>query len=78
MSENNDSDARKHHISTPNPAVDGEIGQYVTGDYGDVGMVDAGADAEGTGGYAEGDYGEAGSVDAGAAAQGAGGYAEGD
>lgn len=49
MTENNDPDARKHHISTPNPAIDGESGQYVGGDHGEAGTVDAGAAAIGGG-----------------------------
>ncbi|MFJ5698469.1 hypothetical protein [Arthrobacter sp. NPDC093139] len=78
MTENNNADARKRHISTPNPAVEGETGQYAEGDYGEAGTVETGAAARGGDEYAEGDYGEAGTVDTGAAARGGGEYAEGD
>jgi hypothetical protein len=78
MSENNEPDATKRHVSTPNPAVEGEGGQYVAGDYGEAGTVDAGAASKPSGEYAEGDYGEAGTVDAVAASRPSGEYAEGD
>ncbi|MBT2549113.1 hypothetical protein J7I85_12455, partial [Arthrobacter sp. ISL-65] len=78
MSENNESDARKDDVDTPNPAVEGESGQYASGDHGDAGKLDAGTGLKGAGEYAEGDYGEAGSVDTAAGLKGAGEYAEGD
>ena len=78
MSENNERDAEKRHASTPNPAVEGESGQYVAGDNGEAGAVEAGSAAERSGEYAEGDYGEGGTVGAGSAAKPSGSYAEGD
>jgi len=78
MSENNERDAEKRHASTPNPAVEGESGQYVAGDNGEAGAVEAGSAAERSGEYAEGDYGEGGTVGAGSAAKPSGEYAEGD
>jgi hypothetical protein len=47
MSENNDHDARKPRISTPNPAGDGQGGLYVAGDYGDAGAAHQGGIAAG-------------------------------
>ena len=70
MSENNEPDATKRHVSTPNPAVEGESGQYVTGDYGEAGAVDAGAASKSSGEYATGDYGEAGTQPQGGPAAG--------
>lgn len=78
MSENKESDATKRHVSTPNPAVEGDSGQYVTGDYGEAGAVDAGAASKSSGEYATGDYGEGGTVDAVSASKSSGEYAEGD
>ncbi|WP_104046138.1 hypothetical protein [Arthrobacter sp. ZGTC412] len=62
MSKSNEPDPRERHISTPDPAVEADSGQYATGDYGDAGSVDARADARGSGEYAEGDYGDAGTA----------------
>lgn len=65
MSENEEfetSREEKRHTSTPNPALEGEGGQYVDGDYGDAGVVDEPAAAV-EGEYEEGDYGDAGKVD---------------
>ncbi len=42
------------------PGLEGEGGQYVDGDYGDTGSVEAPADDLGGGGYPDSDYGDAG------------------
>jgi hypothetical protein len=52
----------KAHASSRNPALEGDSGQYVEGDYGDAGTVaDVPAD-EKEGEYREGDYGDAGAT----------------
>lgn len=60
MTENNEpSSTGKAHASSRNPALEGDSGQYVEGDYGDAGAVaDVPAD-EKKGEYSEGDYGTA-------------------
>jgi hypothetical protein len=66
MSENEEFEAareQKRHTSTPNPALEGEGGQYVDGDYGDAGLVDESTTSPTEGTYDEGDYGDAGTVD---------------
>jgi hypothetical protein len=63
MTENNEpSTEGKAHTSSRNPALEGDSGQYVGGDYGDAGPVaDVPAD-EKKGEYSEGDYGTAGTA----------------
>jgi hypothetical protein len=78
MSADKERDARNEIASTPKPAVEGESGQYVSGDYGDARATDAAAGPRGAGEYAEGDYGDAGAVDTGTGPRRAGEYAEGD
>jgi hypothetical protein len=66
MSENEEFETareEKRHTSTPNPALEGEGGQYVDGDYGDAGVLNESTTAPGEGEYPEGDYGDAGKVD---------------
>jgi hypothetical protein len=67
MSENSEFEAtpaEKRHVSTPNPALEGEgEGQYVEGDYGDAGVVDDVSPGAAEGEYQDGDYGDAGTVD---------------
>lgn len=62
MSENSEFEAtpaEKRHVSTPNPALEGERGQYVDGDYGDAGIVDDVSEGAAEGEYQDGDYGDA-------------------
>lgn len=72
MSENNESDARKDHVSPPNPAAERKGSEFVDGK--DAGAVDADAFEREAGEYAEGDYGDAGTVDHRSSSTGAGGY----
>ena len=63
MTENSESgDAGKTHNSSRNPALEGNSGQYVEGDYGDAGVTGQESDTESEGEYAAGDYGDAGAV----------------
>jgi hypothetical protein len=65
MTENIESNAAgKAHTSSRNPALEGDSGQYVEGDYGNAGVVgDEAASREiDEGEYPEGDYGKAGTV----------------
>lgn len=81
MSENEEletSREEKRHTSTPNPALEGEGGQYADGDYGDAGTVDEPAESPAPGAYTEGDYGDAGGADEATAGAGKGAYGEGD
>jgi hypothetical protein len=41
------------------PGLEGEGGQYMDGDYGDAGSVEAPAENTGDGEYPDGDYGDA-------------------
>ena len=60
MTENSEpNSAGKTHASSRNPALEGESGQYVEGDYGDAGVAGDDAASE-KGEYPEGDYGTAG------------------
>ncbi|MGX9899532.1 hypothetical protein ACW0JT_05865 [Arthrobacter sp. SA17] len=81
MSENEEfetSREEKRHTSTPNPALEGEGGQYMDGDYGDAGAVDEPAVSPAPGAYPEGDYGDAGVADEAVTGGGKGAYVEGD
>jgi hypothetical protein len=66
MTENSESGAAgKAHTGSRNPALEGDSGQYVEGDYGDAGV--AGQEADATSPRAnirQGDYGDAGAVGA--------------
>jgi hypothetical protein len=63
MTENSESgDAGKTHNSSRNPALEGDSGQYVEGDYGDAGVTGQESANESEGEYAAGDYGDAGAV----------------
>lgn len=63
MTENSESGAAgKTHSSSRNPALEGDSGQYVEGDYGDAGVAGQESSAEPRGDYATGDYGGAGTV----------------
>ena len=78
MTENSESNtAGKTHNSSRNPALEGESGQYVEGDYGDAGVVADEAAAE-KGDYPAGDYGDAGVVGDVPAEAEEGEYSEGD
>ena len=78
MTENSESgNAGKTHNSSRNPALEGDSGQYVEGDYGDAGVAGQESAAEPEGRYSEGDYGDAGVVEP--SVQGSEGeYPEGD
>jgi len=78
MTENSESgNAGKTHNSSRNPALEGDSGQYVEGDYGDAGVAGQESATEPKGGYSEGDYGDAGVVEP--SVQGSEGeYPEGD
>ncbi|MBT2521515.1 hypothetical protein [Arthrobacter sp. ISL-28] len=79
MTENSESTAAgKAHTSSRNPALEGDSGQYVEGDYGDAGVVGDEAAAADEGEYAEGDYGNAGAVRAASDEVEEGEYPEGD
>jgi hypothetical protein len=69
--------AEKTHNSTRNPALEGDSGQYVEGDYGDAGAVGDDARSDTKGQYPAGDYGDAGTAEGPADAE-AGAYATGD
>ena len=61
MTENSESsNAGKAHTGSRNPALEGDSGQYVEGDYGDAGAVGDEPAATVKGEYAAGDYGDAG------------------
>lgn len=61
MTENSESSsAGKAHTGSRNPALEGESGQYVEGDYGDAGIAGDESAATEKGEYAAGDYGDAG------------------
>jgi hypothetical protein len=78
MTENSGSgDAGKTHNSSRNPALEGDSGQYVEGDYGDAGVAGQESAAEPKGEYLAGDYGNAGTVEPSAEAE-EGEYPEGD
>jgi hypothetical protein len=78
MTENSQSgDAGKTHNSSRNPALEGDSGQYVEGDYGDAGVAGDEASAEAEGEYTAGDYGDAGTVEP-SAEVAEGEYPEGD
>ena len=78
MTENSESgDAGKTHNSSRNPALEGDSGQYVEGDYGDAGVAGDEASAEAEGEYTAGDYGDAGTVEP-SAEVAEGEYPEGD
>jgi hypothetical protein len=78
MTENSESgDAGKTHNSSRNPALEGESGQYVEGDYGDAGVAGQESDAKPAGEYPAGDYGDAGTVEPSAEVE-EGEYPEGD
>lgn len=77
MSENSEFEAEKHHTSEPKPAVEGDSGQYVDGDYGTAGIAGeepVTVDRE----YPEGNYGAAGAVAEDAAGAVEGEYEAGD
>jgi hypothetical protein len=82
MSENSEFEetpSEKRHISTPNPALEGEgAGQYAEGDYGDAGAVDDASEAAVEGEYQKGDYGDAGTVDPSGLTEGLAGDADED
>jgi hypothetical protein len=60
MTENSESSSEgKAHTGSRNPALEGNSGQYVEGDYGDAGVAGEGPATE-KGEYAAGDYGDAG------------------
>lgn len=60
MTENSESSSEgKAHTGSRNPALEGDSGQYVEGDYGDAGVAGQEPAAE-KGDYAAGDYGDAG------------------
>ncbi len=62
MTENSEpNSAGKTHASSRNPALEGDSGQYVEGDYGDAGVVGDDAASE-KGEYPAGDYGDTGVV----------------
>ncbi|MDR6506948.1 hypothetical protein [Arthrobacter oryzae] len=73
MSENSEFEARKQ----PAPAVEGDSGQYVDGDYGKAGIAREDEKTAVDGEYSEGDYGVAGAVEKQAGAVD-GEYSEGD
>lgn len=78
MTENSEFEApEKADSSTGKPALEGESGQYVEGDYGDAGVVADEARADAKGEYPAGDYGDAGTVEVPADAE-EGTYPEGD
>lgn len=78
MTENSEFEAAgKTHNSTRNPALEGDSGQYVEGDYGDAGVAGDDARADEKGEYPAGDYGDAGTVEVPADAE-EGAYPEGD
>lgn len=78
MTENSEpNSAGKTHASSRNPALEGDSGQYVEGDYGDAGVVGDDASADTKGQYSAGDHGDAGSAEGSADAE-AGAYATGD
>lgn len=78
MTENSEpNSAGKTHASSRNPALEGDSGQYVEGDYGDAGVVGDDARADTKGQYSGGDHGDAGSAEGPADAE-AGAYATGD
>ncbi|GAA1254321.1 hypothetical protein [Arthrobacter pascens] len=78
MTENSEpNSAGKTHASSRNPALEGDSGQYVEGDYGDAGVVGDDARADTKGQYSGGDRGDAGSAEGPADAE-AGAYATGD
>jgi hypothetical protein len=82
MSENSEFEAKpgeKGHVSTPNPALEGEgPGQYAEGDYGDAGVVDDVSEGTAEGEYQDGDYGDGGTVDPSGLTEGLARDAEGD
>lgn len=81
MSENEEFETpreEKRHTSTPNPALEGEGGQYADGDYGGAGVVDETATTPAKGAYDEGDYGAAGMADESSTGATKGAYGEGD
>jgi hypothetical protein len=62
MTENSEpNSAGKTHASSRNPALEGDSGQYVEGDYGDAGVAGDDVAAE-KGEYPAGDYGDTGVV----------------
>jgi hypothetical protein len=63
VSENSEFEAEKEPSTEPAPAVEGDSGQYVEGDYGAGGSVPDEAVGSVEGGYGAGDYGAAGSVE---------------
>jgi hypothetical protein len=78
MTENSESGAAgKAHTSSRNPAIEGDSGQYVEGDYGDAGAVGDDARADTKGQYSAGDQGDAGTAEGPADAE-AGAYPTGD
>ena len=77
MSENPESAAQQHDISTPKPTVEKEVGQYSGGDYGEGGTVSQDQTGPESGGYAEGNYGDGGTAGDQLGPE-SGGYAEGD
>ncbi|WP_314194290.1 hypothetical protein [uncultured Arthrobacter sp.] len=78
MTENSQSgDAGKTHNSSRNPALEGDSGQYVEGDYGDAGVTGQESATEPEGEYPAGDYGDAGVVKPSAEVE-EGEYPEGD
>lgn len=78
MTENSESGTQgKAHTGSRNPALEGESGQYVEGDYGDAGAAGGESAAEPKGEYPAGDYGDAGTVESSAQVE-EGEYPEGD
>jgi hypothetical protein len=63
MSQNSEIEAEKRRSTEPAPAVEGDSGQYVDGDYGKAGIAHEDEAAAGDGEYPEGDYGAAGNVE---------------
>ena len=64
MSENSEFEAQEQPGTEPAPAVEGDSGQYVDGDYGKAGIArEDEAEAAREGEYPEGDFGAAGTIE---------------